>query len=387
MEVLRFTAFLVYQKNMRNLTICCFIFLLGVISCAGRQVASSDSKFEWLPTECAPINYPARILRSYFVFPDGSTIYIPGDQLIQNGWGKSGSVHIIGEKLKPVPSQLIIQWFSYLENRFYSGRFDLPVDRIHELFRLGVPSPGETSKRVEYKKIAVGVAPGGDVSLWMIAERTRTEVASFRAPEKELPWKWVLDNPDITRIQYVADALKEALAPEVLLEIKKQQLPLGRWQEDTQRWNWDPMVKGPFRSVEFWVSSFNGENEWVDLKAENLKPGDEFQLFEPKVSVRARALPSELTLYTVKHSGASFKSVISFDRDEARRSITSFATVSNLQAPHSGQPIVLKVEANVKKGDLLGAFRVILEKDGNRRELTRVKSQSFQLSSSTTPCC
>jgi hypothetical protein len=47
----------------------------------------------------------------------------------------------------------------------------------------------------------------------------------------------------------------------------------------------------------------------------------------------------------------------------------------------------LKVEANVKKGDLLGAFRVILEKDGNRRELTRVKSQSFQLSSSTTPCC
>jgi hypothetical protein len=212
-------------------------------------------------------------------------------------------------------------------------------------------------------------------------------VASFRAPEKELPWKWVLDNPDITRIQYVADALKEALAPEVLLEIKKQQLPLGRWQEDTQRWNWDPMVKGPFRSVEFWVSSFNGENEWVDLKAENLKPGDEFQLFEPKVSVRARALPSELTLYTVKHSGASFKSVISFDRDEARRSITSFATVSNLQAPHSGQPIVLKVEANVKKGDLLGAFRVILEKDGNRRELTRVKSQSFQLSSSTTPCC
>ena len=162
--------------------------------------------FDWLPTECAPEDYPARIVRGTLRFPDGRSVYVPGDQLVRNGWGLRGSIHIVGDKLKPVPTHLDLRWFSYLEDRFYGGRFPLPSARMLEMFRAGA-APPEPGPRAAYNRIVVGMAPGGDISVWMGAQRIVREVATFRAPVVDLPWTAVLDNPAHAIIETDADVL------------------------------------------------------------------------------------------------------------------------------------------------------------------------------------
>src|SRR5690625_6866949 len=63
------------------------------------------------------------------------------------------SSHIVGLDLKPLPDRLDIKFFSYTENQFYHGVFELPYERILSLF-----SEGSLNKEdPTYYRIMVGV--------------------------------------------------------------------------------------------------------------------------------------------------------------------------------------------------------------------------------------
>lgn len=285
--------------------------------------------FDWLPTECAPEDYPARIVRGTLRFPDGRSVYVPGDQLVRNGWGLRGSIHIVGDKLKPVPSHLDLRWFSYLEDRFYGGRFELPSARMLEMFRAGA-APPEPGPRAAYNRIVVGMAPGGDISVWMGAQRIVREVATFRAPVVDLPWTAVLDNPDIPRAKYIADALKEALPAEVLERVTSSPVPVGRWGSVyARRLPWAPRLRGALPASDLWVRGFNGENEWLDLSGKRKDT-------DPPPATRG--VPRELTLFWRHGSGVELRSVVSLDEKEA------FAAFAKLATADPAAPLTLLVE-------------------------------------------
>src|SRR5690625_5873636 len=81
----------------------------------------------------------------------------------KKGLGVMFSSHIVGPDLKPLPDKLHIKYFSYLEDQFYEGNFDLPYEKILFLFREGSKDKDNT----EYNRIMVGVAPGGSVAVWL----------------------------------------------------------------------------------------------------------------------------------------------------------------------------------------------------------------------------
>ena len=287
------------------------------------------STFDWLPTECAPKDYPARIVRGTLLFGDGGSVPIPGDQLINNGWGAVGSTHIVGPSLKPVPVQLELRWFSYLEDRFYAGRFELPSARMLELFGAGAASP-RPGPRLKYDTVIVGVAPGGDVSVWMGAQRIVTEVATYRAAVAELSWTAVLDNPGIPRAKYIADALKEALPAEVLKRVTGTPVPAGRWGAVyARRLPWTPRLRGTLAATDLWVRCFNGEHEWLDLS------GTRKDVDSPPLT---RGVPRELTLTWRHGSGADLRSVVTLDEREV------FAAFAKLAMADPGAPMTLLLE-------------------------------------------
>lgn len=101
-------------------------------------------KFDWQASESAPRYYPMRILAGSLSYHDGSgSLYIPDGSDIDKGWGLGISSHVTGERLKPLPNRLGISFFSYTENQFYQGKFDLPYDKILKLFQEGYYSPNE----------------------------------------------------------------------------------------------------------------------------------------------------------------------------------------------------------------------------------------------------
>ena len=71
---------------------------------------------------------------------------------------------------KALPARLELTWYSLTEDRFYAGRFELPVARLAAFFDRGAAAPTGTG-RWAFDRIIFGMAPGGDVSVWASAMR------------------------------------------------------------------------------------------------------------------------------------------------------------------------------------------------------------------------
>jgi len=117
------------------------------------------TKFKWSASSSAPKGYPMTIIAANLNYPGGAE-YVGASSSTDSGWGEpdSGS----GGGIQPVPRVLDILFFSYTENQFYRGNFDLPYDKILSLFQKGFYSPNN-EKHITYDNIIVGVAPG---ALW-----------------------------------------------------------------------------------------------------------------------------------------------------------------------------------------------------------------------------
>ena len=187
-----------------------------------------SNRFEWLPTECAPKKYPMKIVQGDLIFENGRAAYIPSGKILDNGWGKQGSIHIVGDSFKPVPVKMEIVWFSYTENKFYGGSFDLPHKKMFELFHEGFFMPS-TGQKTTYSTIMVGVAPRGEISVWL-GMGIVVEVASFQAEEIDFDWKRVLNNPDVSREEYIQEILKNRLNEKELAILEKEGPPKGQWK-------------------------------------------------------------------------------------------------------------------------------------------------------------
>src|SRR5690625_7402810 len=90
-------------------------------------------------------------------------LYIPSGGTIGRGWGEMVSSHIVGPDWKPLPDRLDIKFFSYTENRFYHGVFELPYERILSLFREGCLNKEDRT----YDRIMNGGAAGGGGAEWL----------------------------------------------------------------------------------------------------------------------------------------------------------------------------------------------------------------------------
>src|SRR5690625_7350708 len=91
------------------------------------------------------------------------------------------SSHIVGPDLKPLPDRLDIKFFSYTENQFYHGKFELPYDDIRRLFK----EWDRLNDRPAYNRIMTGVAPGGAVAVWLTGQVKTTEVFFGKAEPVE----------------------------------------------------------------------------------------------------------------------------------------------------------------------------------------------------------
>ena len=228
------------------------------------------TKFEWQASESAPKNYPMKILSGSLFYNDGSgSLYVPNKVKLHNGWGEGRSTHLVGPDLKPLPNRLSITFFSYTENQFYSGKFDLPYDTILKMFQEGYQNYIQ-NEHITYNQIVVGVAPGGAVAVWLVGITRATEVFFGQAEKVEGNWSSVLDNPNYTREEHVRFVLKGSLkTPEdpegtkALETLRKNGVPFGLWERYRTRYLWQPVFLGMVlrEGRSNTISYFNGESE------------------------------------------------------------------------------------------------------------------------------
>ncbi|WP_310554549.1 DUF2931 family protein [Flavobacterium sp.] len=117
------------MKNMKNMKkIVALVLLTLIASCKpNKEDIIQSEKFEYLAETGADESAPMEIVDARFICSDQSTVFIPAGQFLENSWGSSGSgIMAVGEDRKRVPEKMELTWFSYAEDKFYQGSFDLP---------------------------------------------------------------------------------------------------------------------------------------------------------------------------------------------------------------------------------------------------------------------
>lgn len=231
------------------------VSILSMITSCGKF----NNKYEWWASDSAPYYFPMRILGGNFYFPEKGSLYIPTKATIRSGWGTSVSSHVTGSKYKPLPNRFSITFFSYLENKFYHGEFDLPYEDISRYFKEGFYHISSSTHRT-YQTIIAGVAPGGYVVVWIEGIGSQKLVFSGYAKETELDWATIYGGTEGDRLGDVKGVLEYELEKELIDYYVENGLPFGLWESYNQKFTWRPILdikRAPKKAdiVEF----FNGE--------------------------------------------------------------------------------------------------------------------------------
>ncbi len=210
-------------------------FLLLLTGCSS-AMSKNVTTFDWLATESAPSHYPMKIIQGdFFYHGQGGSRYIPSGGTLRAGWGNSISTHIGGDEKYPLPEKLSILFFSLTENQFYKGEFDLPYENILALFRESL-----ASDKIPFRKIMVGIAPGGAVSVWLTGEKTK-EVFFGQAQKIDLSYGKAtglqFQNKQDEQ-NFISEILQDVLKSDELESLKKEGVPFGLWARyrNTYRW-------------------------------------------------------------------------------------------------------------------------------------------------------
>ncbi|WP_316843479.1 DUF2931 family protein [Pedobacter psychrodurus] len=148
-----------------------FLFVL-LASCQSKE------KFDWDAGISGPKHYPSGAPSvSYFYKGEdlaGASSGTGADQ----GWGITSGGFTGGDDLKPVPDSVYVKWVCGADDLLYKAGFKLPREKMLELFKKGTTDL--LGKRNDYTVIIAGMAPGGNVCIWMQAGTVLTEVAKFK---------------------------------------------------------------------------------------------------------------------------------------------------------------------------------------------------------------
>lgn len=161
-----------------------FLFFVLTVSCQSpEEKAKKQEKFEWNAGVSAPKYYPSIPFVEYLYHGMSVSAASTG---AGNGWGITSGGFTTGNKFKPVPDSVFVHWECDVDHLQYEAGFKLPRKKMLDFFNKGVINPFN-SKIDDYTVLVAGTAPGGNVTIWMQAGSTITEIAKFKAIKKGIP--------------------------------------------------------------------------------------------------------------------------------------------------------------------------------------------------------
>ena len=209
-----------------------------------------DNKFAWSVETVADYGYPMKIKSGAFYDEDGKVIAgIPADMYLSQQWwsGNSGSI-IAGEQYKSIPKKMDIRWFSYSEDKFYSGTFNLDSEKLKSIFSKGLDC-GDVKINSSYLKIAL--APGGQLFLYLTSPNTELfgvyQAQEFTVIDFKKEMGYTIDE---TRMESF-DAYVKKMPIQTQQEIANKNISMNIWKDISLRYPWKYTVE-----AKGWKSNF-----------------------------------------------------------------------------------------------------------------------------------
>ncbi|OXA83093.1 DUF2931 family protein [Flavobacterium hercynium] len=148
------------------------------------------------------------------------------------GWTITSSSYSGGKKFKPVPDSIFVNWVCASDRYEYEGGYKLPREKMIALFKKDVMDPFGL---VRYGKITTGMAPGGNVTVWLQGGQASTEICKFKVVNKGV---WKENDPDynkyIKKHREVSEGFKESNIFHYLYGI-----PYDTWETGEKKYEYD----------------------------------------------------------------------------------------------------------------------------------------------------
>jgi hypothetical protein len=245
----------------------------SLISCQNKKM---EEKYSWLGTISAPQEYPMEIYSGAIIADDFTYGFdaIWGTQ--NTGWGNEGGTMSVETRKMGIPHQLAFTWYSLVERKFYTGKWDLDQKKIKELFDQGFIDQ-DINKKATYTNFIVGLAPKGRVMLWINGPGNQKEVGVFQAHDTVITKEKAYENAKYMLKEGFADRMLndpsyETFKPEVRQKIDAQGYPAAEiYDLYREKYSWKPSVilREGGEWIDFGFTAYNGEQE--NLFGESLK--------------------------------------------------------------------------------------------------------------------
>jgi hypothetical protein len=263
-----------------------------------------EKKYEWSADISAPKEYPVEV----YTGAVGGYFFSQMGGFSNSGWGGGVGDSNIEATL---PENLDMTWLSYVDNKFYTGEWKLPTEKIKKLFDEGFHSrPGSESEIDNYSIIKIGLAPKGMVVVWVMGAGHQVEVARFQAHETIIDPKLISeDEKYMFEKDYAKDMLTYdgTISKDIREQIKQYGYPPPEvYEEYREKYNWKPKVILPEGSKisSMYIKMCNGEME------------DPYDL---PIDQKNRAIPFSFQIYWSIGNGKQqqrFVSRIAFTHDK-----------------------------------------------------------------------
>jgi len=187
---------------------------------------------------CSFPGYISENAGSHFVTDKESVGFLT----MENGVWPQTTGSVLNDEYHPLPKKLYVAWFSAQENKFYEGLFELPYDRIKEEFdKMWLAYPNKSLYAADrydrFKDIIVGVAPKGDVVIWLGSQSQQIQIGRFQAKETTaISWEDFAGMNGMGKGNTKENYLK--YTPE-----SKNPVPFGKLEKYEQKYRWKPKIE------------------------------------------------------------------------------------------------------------------------------------------------
>ncbi len=300
---------------------------LNLLSCLTGQ---NKAKIEWRLGINAPKYFPMIVASGGLSNGSKLASFTTGAD-INDGWGQSG---LEMSTSYFIPNKLSIKWFSYAEDKFFGGTFDLPEDKLRTLMKQGYLENNRIL--LGYYYLYVNMYPGGGCALWARASGMRcVEIGHYQAEEIEYDWKSMYPSSKQSDRQ-TYNKMVMADSPGAEAYIAKH----GFSQEPfktiyRQRYNFtiaiDSISHSDTEFIQF--ECFNGEMDTME--------GDELE----NNWFKTKAVPKKV-FFRWREGGVVYFGEIDFNEDEI------FKAFASIQKECEEQPFVLILQPDFNTGKL-----------------------------------
>ena len=228
--------------------------------------------FNWAVTVTAPFYYPIEVHKGYLSNDKKMIAAFVNTGLNEDGWNFDGDAVSGGNEM---PTLLSPTWLSYAEKKFWKIETSVDKtaqDKILKLFQEGYMNKDieDVWSHITYKKITVGLAPGGTVVLWLAGPNKRTEIAHYQAEETFVSVNEFSRNPlEQTQGEFYDFCFKAFVSKETQALIKEKGVPVNLWKEFRSKYNYRFNIhfyKADKESSDRRLKYVNGEEEVIKIE-------------------------------------------------------------------------------------------------------------------------